>query len=63
MKEDVRSECGRNRLDHNEVHVVHALLAEVELVVVDLIQNRVAISFPHPSQDLSRHDNAAKGLL
>ena len=59
----MRCESGSDRLDHDEVHVVHALLAEVELVVEDLVEHGVAVALPHPPQHLPCHDNAPERLL
>ena len=44
-------------LQHDDVLVKHDLLAIVELVVDDLVDHRVAIALPHPSQHLDRHYN------
>ena len=59
----MRRQGGSDRLDHDEVHVVHALLAEVELVVEDLVEHGVAVALPHPPQHLPCHDNAPERLL
>ena len=45
-------------LEHEDVPVVHNLLGVVELIVDDLVDDRVAVSLPHPGHDLTRHHHS-----
>ena len=63
MEEDVRLKESGCRLNHDKVLVVHPTLTEVVLVVEHLVEDRVAIPFPHPGMDLATVDETSQRFL